>query len=122
MSPDEIARRGEVWMAWLDPIVGREQGGRRPVLIVSSDQFNALPHSLCVAVPLTRTNRHIPTHVEITAGEAGLPSDSVILCDQIRSINIERLQKRVGVASDHTMSQVMAVVHLILPVHPASRA
>ena len=107
-------------MAWLDPIVGQEQGGRRPVLIVSSDQFNALPHSLCVAVPLTRTNRHIPTHVEITAGEAGLPSDSVIMCDQIRSISIERLQRRIGVAAAQTMSQVMTVLHLILPAATTS--
>lgn len=107
-------------MAWLDPIVGREQGGRRPVLIVSSDQFNTLPHNLCIAVPLTRTNRHIPTHVEITAGEAGLQADSVIMCDQIRSISIERLQKRVGVAGERTLSQVMTVIHLILPAHSTS--
>jgi mRNA interferase MazF len=102
-------------MAWLDPIVGREQGGRRPVLVVSSDNFNALPHSLCVAVPLTRTNRSLPMHVEIASGQAGLVLDSVIMCDQIRSISIERLQKRLGVVNDQTLSHVMTVLHRILP-------
>ena len=102
-------------MAWLDPIVGREQGGRRPVLVVSSNNFNALPHSLCVAVPLTRTNRHLPLHVAIPSGQAGLTEDSVIMCDQIRSISIERLRKRVGVVGDQTLSQVMTVLHRILP-------
>ena len=43
MPPDDLPQRGEIWMAWLDPIVGREQGGRRPVLVVSSNNFNALP-------------------------------------------------------------------------------
>jgi mRNA interferase MazF len=102
-------------MAWLDPIVGREQGGRRPVLVVSSNNFNALPHSLCVAVPLTRTNRHLPLHVEIASGQAGLTANSVIMCDQVRSISIDRLQKRVGVVDDGTISQVMTILHRILP-------
>jgi mRNA interferase MazF len=106
---------GEIWMAWLDSIVGREQGGRRPVLVVSSDSFNTLPHSLCVVVPLTRTNRHIPTHVEIPATEASLNADSVIMCDQIRSISIQRLQKRLGVASDPIMMQVTTILHRIIP-------
>lgn len=102
-------------MAWLDPIIGREQGGRRPVLVVSSDNFNSLPHSLCVTVPLTRTNRQLPLHVEIASGQAGLAADSVIMCDQIRAISIERLQKRLGVVNDLTMSQVMGALHRILP-------
>jgi mRNA interferase MazF len=102
-------------MAWLDPIVGREQGGRRPVLIVSSDQFNSLPHNLSVVVPLTRTNRHIPTHIPVASGEGGLTFDSVIMCDQIRSISIERLQARLGIINDLTLSRVMTVLHRILP-------
>jgi mRNA interferase MazF len=102
-------------MVWLDPIVGREQGGRRPVLVVSSNNFNALPHRLCVAVPLTRTNRHLPLHVEISSGEAGLTADSVIMCDQIRSISIDRLQGRLGVVNDQTISHVITLLHRILP-------
>lgn len=119
MPPDALPQRGEIWMAWLDPIVGREQGGRRPVLVISSNNFNALPHSLCVAVPLTRANRRLPLHVEIVSGQAGLTADSVIMCDQIRSISIERLQKRVGVVDDQIISQVITILHRILPEEDA---
>ena len=115
MLPEELPQRGELWMAWLDPIVGREQGGRRPVLVVSSNNFNALPHSLCVAVPLTRTNRNLPLHVEIASGQAGLAADSVIMCDQIRSISIERLHKRLGIVDDETLSQVTTILRRIIP-------
>jgi mRNA interferase MazF len=115
MPPDPQPRRGEIWTAWLDPIAEREQGGRRPVLVVSSDFFNALPHNLCIVVPLTRTNRHIPTHVEIPTTESGLSADSIILCDQIRSISTQRLRKHLGIANEHIMAQVTTILHRIIP-------
>ena len=74
-------KRGEVWVADLDPVRGHEQAGRRPVLIVSVDSFNAGPAQLVYVVPLTRTDRGVPLHVAIAPPEGGLRAPSVILCD-----------------------------------------
>lgn len=115
MSHNGHPVRGEVWTAWLDPAVGHEQGGRRPVLVVSSDPFNALPHGLVIAAPLTTTNRHLPTHVEISALEAGLSSDSVIMCDQVRAISVERLKKRLGAVEYETLARVSQTIARIIP-------
>lgn len=64
-------RRGEVWDIDFDPIVGHEQGGRRPGLIVSVDPFNAGPSTLVFAVPMTRTDRGVPAHVPVSPPKAG---------------------------------------------------
>jgi mRNA interferase MazF len=97
--------RGEVYQANLDPISGSEQGGARPVLIVSRDALNA--HApIVIVVPLTsRENKRrlYPTHVELPAGEASLSKDSVALCEQVRAISKSRLTKRIGRLSAQRM-------------------
>lgn len=101
---------GEVWQVTFDPIVGHEQGGTRPVLVVSSDRFNDLPHSLCVVAPITSRVRDIPTHVLIQPPEAGLSRPSVVMCDQLRTISLDRLEYRRGAVEASTMETVRAVI------------
>lgn len=84
-------RRGEIWVADLDPTRGYEQAGRRPVLIVSVNPFNANPARLVYVAPITRTDRSIPLHVPVAPPEGGVRTPSFVLCDAVRSISHERL-------------------------------
>ena len=99
-------RRGEVWRAELDPVRGHEQGGTRPVLIVSDDAFNAGPAALCVAIPITSKNKRIPWHVAITPPAGGLTLPSWVKCEDVRSLSFERLRDRQGNVSETTMDDV----------------
>jgi len=98
--------RGEVWFGDLDPIQGHEQGGPRPLLIVSVNAFHRGPSGLVVVLPITRTRRPIAFHVSIESGEGGLRASSAILCDQIRTITAERLRERWGHVSETTLRSV----------------
>jgi mRNA interferase MazF len=91
MSSVSSPQRGEVWLADLDPTFGHEQGGSRPVLIVSVDSFNSGLSGLVVVLPITSRIRPLPLHVPINPPEGGLRRPSVILCDAIRSIDRRRL-------------------------------
>lgn len=95
--------RGEVWDADLNPTKGREQQGKRPVLVVSMNEFNKGPADLVVVLPLTGTIRGIPWHVILQVPEGGTSKPSEILCDAVRSISKERLTKRRGKVSLKTM-------------------
>lgn len=108
--------RGEVYQANLDPASGSEQGGTRPVLIVSRDALNANA-PIVIVVPLTsRENkkRLYPTHVELPAGEASLSKDSVVLCEQVRAISKNRLTKRIGQVSSQRMWLIEATLMIAL--------
>ena len=109
-------RPGEVWQASFDPVVSHEQGGTRPALIVSGDQFNALPHGLCVVAPITSRVRDIPTHVPVEPPEGGLKSASVVMCDQLRTISLDRLQYRRGEVDASTMSAVRMVIARVFAI------
>jgi mRNA interferase MazF len=91
MSAVPSPQRGEVWLADLDPTFGHEQGGRRPVLVVSQDAFNVGLSSLVVVLPITSRIRPLPLHVPVNPPEGGLRKPSAILCDAIRSIDQRRL-------------------------------
>jgi mRNA interferase MazF len=106
--------RGEVYQANLDPIAGSEQGGTRPVLIVSRNALNANA-PIVIVVPLTgRENKRrlYPTHVELSAGEGGLTKGSVVLCEQVRAISKDRLTKKIGQVSPQRMSVVDAALKI----------
>jgi mRNA interferase MazF len=106
--------RGEVYQANLDPTAGSEQGGTRPVLIVSRNALN-VNAPIVIVVPLTgRENKRrlYPTHVELTAGECGLTKDSVVLCEQGRAISKDRLTKKIGQVSPQRMSFVDAALKI----------
>jgi mRNA interferase MazF len=98
--------RGEVWQADLNPPRGHEQGGTRPVLIVSVDLFNGDPSGLAIVVPISTKDKGVRSQVPIEAGEGGLRTRSFIKCEAIRSIAIERLQGRWGMVSPATMNVV----------------
>jgi mRNA interferase MazF len=89
-----------------DPVIGHEQGGVRPALIVSVNVMNQSPAGLLFVAPITGTDRGIMAHVRIPAQEAGLTKASVILTDQVRSISIQRLGRKLGRASSPIITEV----------------
>ncbi|NCC32448.1 MAG: type II toxin-antitoxin system PemK/MazF family toxin [Chloroflexia bacterium] len=107
--------RGEIWLADLKPIRGHEQAGTRPVLVISTDLFNHGPAGLVFVLPLTRTDRRIPAHISLVPPEGGVSSQSLILCDALRSISKDRLKGapwgRISVA---TMERVEETLRMLL--------
>jgi mRNA interferase MazF len=106
--------RGEIWLADFHPTRGREQTGRRPVIVLSVDFFNAGPAELVVVLPLTSTQRDIPLHVNVNKGDGGTRKDSVILCEAIRSVSTDRLVSRWGELSQGVMADVEDRLRILL--------
>jgi mRNA interferase MazF len=113
VSATSPARQGEVWSASLDPVLGREQAGRRPVLVVSVDQLGTGPSQLAIAVPLTSREHDQRIHVRIDPPEGGVRSASHIMPEQVRAISRERLAERWGTVRPQTLGQVIHRVHLL---------
>lgn len=107
-------KAGEVWRTALGPIQGSEQDGLRPVIVVSNDWFNEYNRRMVLTLPITRTNRGIRYQVQIPAGEGGLNADSVIMCEQVRSIDRIRLKEKLGDASPETLAAVRRNVIAII--------
>jgi mRNA interferase MazF len=109
-------RRGDVFWAYLDPTVGSEQAGRRPVIVVSRDAIlNAT--ELAVVVPLTtRSNRDYIYHsqVEVKRGEAGLKVDSIAMCEHVRAVSKERLRGFMGHLDAPRIAEVDAALRMAL--------
>ena len=109
--------RGQIYFASLDPVQGREQAGRRPVLVVSSDAINRLPLAVTVVVGTDAANisRDYPVNVRVTAGESGLPHDTVFLCFQVRSLDPSRLiRPEIGSLPAHCMAKVDTALRRVL--------
>jgi len=106
--------RGEIWLADLRPTRGREQTGRRPVLILSVDFFNAGPADLVVVLPLTSTQRGIPLHVKVSKGDGGTRNDSAILCEAIRSVSKDRLISKWGALPREVIAEVEDRLRILL--------
>jgi mRNA interferase MazF len=108
-------RRGEVWLADLEPTRGREQTGERPVLIVSTDLFNQGRARLVVAVPFTTRGRGLPIHVEVRPPDGGLRDLSFAMCEQVRSLAVDRLGPQpCGRVSASVLSSVEHRLRLLL--------
>ena len=91
--------RGDIFIADLDPVVGSEQGGVRPVLIVQNDRGNRFsPTVICAAMTSRLGKNDLPTHVWIAAQESGLDRDSLVLCEQIRTLEKRRLRVKAGIS------------------------
>lgn len=102
-----MVKRGDIYYADLSPVVGSEQGGMRPVLIVQNDTGNKHSPTVIAAAITSQTNKaKLPTHIELSARSCGLTRDSVILLEQIRTIDKSRLRERMGKIDDATMTQV----------------
>ena len=92
-----MIKRGELYYADLSPVVGSEQGGVRPVLIVQNDIGNRHSPTIIAAAVTSQINKaKLPTHIELSANEYGLPKDSVVLLEQIRTLDKQRLRERIG--------------------------
>lgn len=104
-------RRGDIFYADLSPVVGSEQGGLRPVLIVQNDVGNKYsPTVIAAAITSKMSKAKLPTHIDVTAKDVGLLKDSVILLEQIRTIDKVRLKERMGHLDDSTMTQVNSAI------------
>ncbi len=100
-------KRGEIYYADLSPVVGSEQGGIRPVLIVQNDVGNKhSPTVIAAAITSQREKAKLPTHIELDSGDCGLAKDSVVLLEQIRTIDKKRLRERMGELGTSSMTQV----------------
>lgn len=102
-----MIRRGDIYYADLRPVVGSEQGGVRPVLVIQNDMGNRhSPTIICAAITSKMNKAKLPTHVEICARDYGILKDSVILLEQIRTIDKSRLRERVSHLNDEIMSKI----------------
>lgn len=102
-----VVKRGDIFYADLSPVVGSEQGGVRPVLVVQNDVGNKFSPTVIISAITSQINKaKMPTHIEITADEYGLAKDSVILLEQIRTIDKRRLKERIGRLDDELMQRV----------------
>lgn len=103
----KFIKRGELYYADLSPVVGSEQGGVRPVLVVQNDIGNKYSPTVIAAAVTSKMNKaKLPTHIELAASTYGLMKDSVVLLEQIRTIDKRRLKERIGLLSPQTMSKV----------------
>ena len=104
---DRIIKRGDIYYAELNPVIGSEQGGTRPVLIISNDTGNRHSPTVIIAAITgkTQTKAKLPTHTEVKEVE-GLDRDSIILLEQIRTIDKKRLKNHMGTMSDNIMARV----------------
>jgi mRNA interferase MazF len=110
---ERFPRRGEIWWAELDPVVGREQAGRRPVVIVSSDDFLESGANRAAIVPVTTKYRDLPSWVPINASLA-LRKPSWALPDQIRTVDFQRLVKYAGSVDMQTSNLIDDVLRILL--------
>lgn len=111
--------RGEIYQAALDPVLGSEQGGTRPVLIVQNNLGNRYSPTVIALAMTSRTGKaRLPTHIEIAQGTAGLPRDSVVLAEQVRTLDKRRLGARIGMLPAPIMAQVNRALFMSLGMNP----
>ncbi len=112
---ERTIRRGDIYYAELNPVVGSEQGGIRPVLIISNDIGNSHSPTVIIAAITgkTQTKAKLPTHTEVKDVE-GLDRDSIILLEQIRTIDKQRLKNHMGTMPDNIMARVDKAIAISL--------
>ena len=102
-----VVKRGELYYADLSPVIGSEQGGMRPVLIVQNDTGNKHSPTVIAAAITSQTGKaRLPTHIELEARDCGLTKKSIVLLEQIRTIDKTRLKERMGKLDDEMMDMV----------------
>jgi len=106
-------RRGEVWWADLSGVIGSEQGGLRPVLVIQNDTGNKFaPTVIIAAITSKMCKTKLPTHVKLSATEYGLPKDSIVLLEQVRTLDKSRLKERIGYVSIQVMQEVDKAIQI----------
>ncbi len=102
-----IVKRGDIFYADLSPVVGSEQGGIRPVLVVQNDIGNKYSPTVIVAAITSQINKaKLPTHIELPGDDYGLSKDSVVLMEQIRTIDKRRLKEKIGHLDDDVSAKI----------------
>ena len=102
-----IVKRGDIFYADLSPVIGSEQGGVRPVLVVQNDVGNKYSPTVIAAAITSKINKaKMPTHIELDAQQYGLSRDSVILLEQVRTIDKQRLREKIGRLDELQMIKV----------------
>ena len=122
-------KRGDIFYADLSPVVGSEQGGLRPVLIIQNDVGNRYSPTVIAAAITSRMGKtRLPTHIDIHADRVGLAKDSVILLEQIRTLDKRRLKEKMGHLDETVMTQVNNAIAVSFglgetlgtaPIHPS---
>ena len=119
---DNSVKRGDIFYADLSPVVGSEQGGVRPVLIVQNDTGNRHSPTVIAAAITSQTGKaKLPTHIELAARQFGLPKDSVILLEQIRTLDKKRLREHMGRVDGPMMHRVDAAIAFSFGLHQDTR-
>ncbi len=112
-------KRGDIFYADLSPVVGSEQGGVRPVLIVQNDTGNKHSPTVIAAAITSQTGKaRLPTHITLAAGSVGLPKDSIVLLEQVRTLDKRRLREHMGRVDDKVMQQVDGAIAVSFGLHP----
>lgn len=116
-------KRGDIFYADLSPVVGSEQGGVRPVLIVQNDVGNRFsPTVIAAAITSQKGKANLPTHIYLDAGDTGLSKDSVVLLEQVRTLDKHRLKEKMGRLDRQSMNQVDQAISVSLGIGGRSRA
>lgn len=106
-------KRGDIYMADLSPVVGSEQGGTRPVLVIQNDIGNQYsPTTIIAAITSKISKAKLPTHVEISARQNGLLKDSVILLEQLRTVDKGRLKEKISQVHKSQMDKVDKAIEI----------
>ena len=116
--PQPEPRAGEIWNVRLGPTTVVEQSGVRPALVVSNDRFNQLDNYLVWIVPVTATDRNIRYQVKVKGREGGLSKASVIMREQVRAVDRQRLIDRRGSVEPTTLGRAQAIIAMILENDP----
>ena len=117
-SVQSAVKRGDIYYADLSPVVGSEQGGMRPVLIVQNDTGNKhSPTVIAAAITSQIGKARLPTHIELEARSFGLTRDSVVLLEQIRTIDKRRLRERMGRVDEELMNKVDDAIAVSFGLH-----
>ena len=118
MYVDNSVRRGDIFYADLSPVVGSEQGGVRPVLIVQNDTGNRHSPTVIAAAITSQTGKaKLPTHIDLAGHDVGLSKDSVVLLEQIRTIDKRRLREHMGRLDDELMNRVDSAIAVSFGLH-----
>ncbi len=112
---ENVFKRGEIYFADLSPVVGSEQGGTRPVLIIQNDVGNKYSPTVIVSAITSQLSKaKLPTHVELSSNEYHLPKDSVVLLEQIRTLDKRRLKEKITTLDEHKMKEINRAILISL--------
>ena len=115
---DNSVRRGDIFYADLSPVVGSEQGGVRPVLIIQNDMGNRHSQTVIAAAITSQMNKaKLPTHIELVGQDCGLTKDSIVLLEQIRTLDKRRLREHMGRLDGALMDEVDRAIAVSFGLH-----